>query len=236
MEAGRFLFKGEQIMTFKESHAVFIQSQISKRTGERRGRLERGHGHGETLFLSNVWWPLRGNFEGLHPEYEILDWRGKSYFADFAWLPGYVKLIIEIKGFNTHVRDMDRQKYSNELNRETFLHAMGYQVISFSYDDVEKHPELCMTLLSMVLSRYHPRQTPIARAQLAEREIIRLAIQLVEPIRPKDVEQHFEVNHRTGVMMLNKLCAKGWLIPSYSGNSLRIVRYELAKDILEYFH
>jgi very-short-patch-repair endonuclease len=224
------------MMTFKNAHDSFIHYHLSRRTGERRGRLERGHGHAEKMFLSKIWWMLRGNLDDLHPEYEIIDWRGKSYFADFIWLPGFIKLIIEIKGFNSHVRDMDRQKYCNELNRETFLHAMGYQVISFPYDDVEKHPELCISLLRMVLSRYHPRQTPIARAQLAEKEIIRLAIQLVQPIRPKDVEQHFEVNHRTAVMMLNKLCSKGWLTPAYSGSALRAVRYELARDILDYFN
>ena len=51
-------------------------------------------------------------------------------------------LIIEIKGFAAHVRDMDRQKYCSELNRETFLHEIGYQVVSFAYDDVERHFEI----------------------------------------------------------------------------------------------
>ncbi|WP_379156766.1 hypothetical protein [Paenibacillus sp. sgz5001063] len=68
--------------------------------------------------------------QGLHPEYEVTDWRGRTYFADFAWMPRYVKLLIEIKGYASHVRDMDRQKYCSELNRETFLFAMGYHVIS----------------------------------------------------------------------------------------------------------
>lgn len=150
-------------------------------------------------------------------------------------MPGFVKLIIEIKGFATHVRDMDRQKYCNELNRETFLYAMGYHVISFSYDDVERHPELCITMLRMVMSRHQAEQAPVSRALLAEKEIIRLAIQLAQPIRPKDVEQHFEINHRTAVLMLQKLAAKGWLLPSSRGKKERIVRYELARECLEYF-
>lgn len=85
-------------MTFEEEHAAFIRYHLDNRTGERRGRLDRGHRHGESLFLRNVWWPLRGGFEDLHPEYEVLDWRGRSYFADFACLPGFVKLLFEIKG------------------------------------------------------------------------------------------------------------------------------------------
>lgn len=221
-------------MTYEEAQRSFIQHHIDSRTGERRGRLERGHGHAESLFLRNVWWPLCGDFRNLHPEYEVMDWRGRSYFTDFAWIMGTVKLIIEIKGFATHVRDMDRQKYCNELNRETFLYAMGYPVISFAYDDVEKNPELCLNMLRMVLSRYQINHAPKTRAQLAEKEIIRLAIQQVCPIRPKDVEQHLEIDHKTAIVLLKKLCSKGWLTPFYRGNRERIVRYELAHDFINY--
>jgi hypothetical protein len=220
---------------FEDAHRSFIQHHIERRTGERRGRLERGHNHGEKLFLKHVWWPLRHSFEHLHPEYEVLDWRGRSYFADIAWLPGHIKLLIEIKGFATHVRDMDRQKYCNELNRETFLHTMGYQVISFAYDDVEQRPELCITLLRLVLTRYQTAKAPVSRAILAEKEIIRLAIELARPIRPLDVVDHFEINQRTAVSMLARLCEKGWLIPFVSGKGERTTRYELQKDILDYF-
>ncbi len=77
-------------MRFEEAHAAFIRCHLDLRAGERKGRLERGHGHGEKLFCQNIWWELKGNFEGLHPEYEVTDWRGKSYFADFAYkIPGW---------------------------------------------------------------------------------------------------------------------------------------------------
>lgn len=219
---------------FEEAHNLFIQEHLACRTGERRRRLESGHSHAESLFLRNVWCPLRGNFQDLHPEYEVLDWRGRSYFADLAWLPGYVKLIFEIKGFTTHVRDMDRQKYCNELNRETFLYAMGYNVISFAYDDVEHRPDLCIALLRMALSRYQPAASPISRVILAEKEIIRLALHFTEPIRPKDVELHFGIDHKTAVLILKRLCVKGWLQPSLRGNGERIVRYEVVRDSLHY--
>jgi len=92
---------------------------------------------------------------------------------------------------------MDRQKYCNELNRETFLFAMGYRVISFAYDDVENHPELCITLLRMVMSRYQPGQSPISRVLLAEKEIIRLAMQQAQHLAEKksirnDLRANFE--------------------------------------------
>lgn len=219
---------------FEDAHDEFIRHHTARRTGERLGRLDRGHRHGEILFLMNIWWPLQGTLDHLHPEYEVPDWRGRSYFSDFSWLPGYVKLLIEIKGLASHVRDMDRHKYCNELNRETFLHAMGFQVISFAYDDVEQRPELCTALMRMVFSRYQPGQAPVSRALLAEKEIIRLALVLARPIRPKDVELHFGIDHKTSVQLLRKLCSAGWLQPSFSGKGERVVRYELIRSALEY--
>jgi very-short-patch-repair endonuclease len=219
---------------FETAHAEWIAGHLEQRKGERRGRLERGHRHGETLFVRNVWWELVRSLDHVHPEYEVLDWRGRSYYADFAWLYGCVRLLIEIKGYNTHVKEMDRQKFCNEENRETFLHGMGYNLISFAYDDVEQRPELCMTLLRLVLSRYQASPPPVSRAVLAEKEIIRLAAQLGQFIRPIDVERHFEVDHRTAVLMLQKLCKKRWLNPVLSGKGERVVGYELIRGVLEH--
>ncbi|ETT54228.1 hypothetical protein C162_05249 [Paenibacillus sp. FSL R7-269] len=224
-------------MTFEEAHEQFISGHLNSRPeGERKARLERGHRHAEVLFLKNIWWPLRRQFTELHSEYEVLDWRGRSYFADFAWLPGYVKLLIEIKGFATHVRDMDRNKYCGELNRETFLYAMGYHVISFAYDDVEQRPELCMTLLRMVLGKYQPAEAPVSRIRLLEQEVIRLTLHLARPIRPQDVKQHFSIDYRTAVRTLRSLSDKGWLLPVATDQQERIARYELNHGVLEYFN
>jgi len=217
------------VTSYDQAHALFMKHHLANRTGERKGRLERGHRHAEQLFLRNVIWPLRGSLDDIHPEYEVPDWRGRSYYADFMWQVGLVKLIIEIKGYGPHVRDMDRSKYCNELNRENFLQAMGYQVIAFAYDDVEQRPEVCIMLLRMVLSRYQPEHSPVSRASIAEKEAIRLAIQAVEPIRPKDVAQHFAIDAKTAVAMLRKLCAKGWMVPSPRGEGERNVRYALVK-------
>lgn len=221
-------------MNFETEHRKFLDYHLSKRKGERRGRLERGHGHGEQLFARHVWWPLRGNFDHLHPEYEVLDWRGKPYFADFVWIVGLLRLIIEIKGYNPHVKDMDRQGYCNELNRETFLTAVGYQVISFSYDDVRDRPELCIMLLKMVMNRFLSEQAPLSPAQLVDKEIIRYAIRMAEPIRPKDVQDYFSMDPKTVKGKLEALCQQGWLKPLHRGNRIRHVRYELAKDVLHY--
>ncbi|MBA9084206.1 very-short-patch-repair endonuclease [Fontibacillus solani] len=220
-------------MNFEDSHDAFIQYHLKKRTGERRGRLGRGHREAEKLFCQNVWWPLRGNFDGLHPEFEVLDWRGMSYFCDFVWLKQPLKLVIEIKGFGPHVRDMDRQKYCNELNRETFLSSMGYQVISFAYDDVAHRPEICITLLRMVLGRFQSSSSPISLESLIEREIIRLAYSLSRPLRPIDVKTHLDINHRTAVRTLQSLASKGIFSSTPGVKGKHVVRYELQQCALQ---
>lgn len=221
-------------MTFEEAHAQFIQKHLKKRSGERKGRLQRGHHHAEKMFLQNVWWPAYKHFDHLHPEYEVLDWRNRSYYADFAWINGTIKLIIEIKGYGPHVKDMDRQKYCNELNRETFLFAMGFFVISFAYDDVERNPELCKTMLKMVMNRFSLEAAPVSRARFAEKEVIRFAIQKARPVKPKDVQQHFQIDQRTAVSMLRSLCDKGWFEPIYGPSRARAVSYELKRNVLDY--
>ncbi|TDG00179.1 DUF559 domain-containing protein [Paenibacillus piri] len=220
-------------MNVEEAHAAFIQYHLQRRTGERKGRLERGHQEAEILFCRNIWWPFRGNFDDLHPEFEVLDWRGRSYFCDFAWLTLAVKLIIEIKGFGPHVRDMDRQKYCNELNRETFLSALGFQVISFAYDDVAYRPELCITLLRMILSRFQSESSPVSLKSVAEQEIIRLACKLARPLRPIDVETHLSINHRTAVRTLQSLCTKGWFSAVTGAEGKHVVRYELQRSAMQ---
>jgi hypothetical protein len=231
-ERGTFFYfqKGMwEIMKFKESHETFIHFHLERRSGERKGRLERGHQHGEQLFLQNVWWPLQGSFYNLHPEYEVLDWRGRSYFADFAYKPGNLKFIFEIKGYGPHVQDMDRKRYCDELNRELFLQALGFRVISLAYDDVAQRPDTCITLLRMLLSRYSPYQSPINQTILIEKEVIRLAMQLARPIRPIDVSQHFAINHRTAIRYLQVLCTKGWMHPLSTKQKIKVTQYELAR-------
>jgi hypothetical protein len=56
-------------MNFEKAHAEWLIRHLGKRKGERRGRLERGHAHGEKLFAEKVWWLIMGNFDDLHPEY-----------------------------------------------------------------------------------------------------------------------------------------------------------------------
>lgn len=224
-------------MDFEQGYEKFMASHIERRTGERKGRLLSRNFHGEKLFLQNIWWVLKGNLEFLHPEYEVMDWRGRSFFIDFAWTPpGSIIFLLEIKGFSKHVRDMDRNGFSNDTNRETFLQAIGYRVISFAYDDVADRPDLCLTLLRLFISQFHTDEVPITLSELAEREIIRLALRLARPFRPIDVSRHLQVDYKTSMKYLNQLLTKRWIVPVVKGTGVRTVWYELAKGVIKFFN
>ncbi|GGG76054.1 hypothetical protein [Paenibacillus radicis (ex Gao et al. 2016)] len=224
-------------VNFEEAYAEWIRSHLDGRSGERKGRLERGHQHAEQLFLRQVWWPVVGNLEKLHPEYEIIDWRGKSYFADFVWVSGHIKLAIEVKGFGPHVAETDRRKYAEELNREVFFQGLGYNVIAFSYDDVAGRAEICATLLRLLLSRYQTLESPIKLDDLIQKEIIRLACKQGGWLRPLDASRHLSLNHRTTIRQLQALCDQGYFRPavtvSKAGKEGKVLQYELMRHTLE---
>lgn len=182
--------------------------------------------------MNKLWWPMIGNFNHLHPEYEVLDWRGKSYFVDLAWLPGYMKLIFEIKGFGPHVRDMDRKQFQEENCRETFLQGIGYHVVSFAYDDIVERPELCMTLLRLILGRFGHEAFGGNELRLNrhEREAVLFAVRLARPVRPIELVKELEMDHRTAVKLLQALVGQGWFIPLRGNEDARIRRYELVMD------
>ncbi|MFC5530304.1 hypothetical protein [Cohnella yongneupensis] len=216
-------------MNFEQAYESYMNKHISLRTGERKGRLLTRKLHAEKLFLGNVWWPIKGNLDFLHPEYEISDWRGRPYFIDNAYAqPGSPIILWEIKGFGTHIREMDRQGFSNELNREFYLQGIGYRLVSLAYDDVAERPELVISLLKLFLSQFQPHTMPGKLAPLAEKEIIRLALRLARPFRPVDVSRHLDLNYRTTMKHLNNLLAKKWIKPVSSGAGERVVYYTLA--------
>lgn len=216
-------------MDFETAHEAWLKDHIERRTGERRGRLLAKR-YAETLFLQKVWWPLMGDFEGLHPEYEVLDWRGRPYNADFVWLPDSVKLVFEMKGYGPHVESMDRKGYCEELNRETFMKGMGFRVVSVPHDDVASRPEVTQSLIRMVIGRFQGKGAPVTKASLMEKEILLLGFRLGRPLRRVDVARHLDVSERTAARYLCNLCGGGYLGALRTGaGKERITEYRLLK-------
>ncbi|MCM3700037.1 endonuclease domain-containing protein [Paenibacillus macerans] len=221
-------------MEFEKAHQAFLEYHLSNRTGERKGRLLRGHQYAEKLLLQNVWWPLFGTLDNLHPEYEVYDWNRKSQFLDFAFLPAFGRFGLECDGFQSHVKDMDREKFSYSLNRDTFLTGMGWTMIHFSFDDMQQRPEVCRMLLQLVISPYLLRSGRDQGLPVREKEILRLAWRLGGRVRPRDVIQELDIDFRTARNRLRALSAKGMLGPIETGRGVRA--YELRELALNYLY
>jgi hypothetical protein len=216
-------------MGFKEIYTGWLEHHTRRRSGERKGRLERGHGHGERMFIERVWWPIFGHLNDLHPEYEVLDWRGRPYYVDFAWMVGQIKFAFEVKGYGPHVQNTDRIRYRRELNREIYLQIMGFKVVSIPYDELEEQPELVISLLKPLLSPYMTVGLRDSIYSRLERDVLLLAHRINKPIRPVDLVKELEINRRTAVRSLKILCEKGKFRPITVSGS-RIARYEFIRS------
>ncbi|MBM7564106.1 DUF559 domain-containing protein [Paenibacillus sacheonensis] len=202
-------------LTFEAAYEQFMERHVEIRSGERRGRLIRGHRHAEKLLLEQVWWPLFGSFERLHPEYEVMDWNRKSQFLDFAFLTPTGQFGIECDGYQSHVKDMDRERFSYSLNRDTYLTAMGWKMIRFSFDDVQQRPEICRMLLQLAIGPHVLRMTEPAEEALSplEKEVLRMACKMTAPIRTRDVSKRFNLGFRAARGPLARLSGLGLLTP-----------------------
>lgn len=209
-------------MEFEMAHSSFMEVHTNGRTGERRGRLLRGHNYAEKLFLLNVWWPLFESLEDLHPEYEVYDWNRKSQFLDFAFLPqNGARFGIECDGYQSHIKEMDREKFNYALNRDTFLTGMGWKMLHFSFDDIQQRPEVCRMLLQLALAPYLARSRGTQQLLSAEMDVLRLAWRISRPLRPKDVTDYLHVNFRTAHKLLVSLSNKGFIKPVSSNERIR---------------
>jgi hypothetical protein len=220
-------------MVFSEVHTKWLEYHTRRRTGERRSRLERGHGHGERMLLERVWWPIFGNLDDLHPEYEVLDWRGRPYFIDFVWMPGLCKFAFEVKGYGPHVQNTDRIRYRSELDKEIFLQILGFRVVAIPFDDLENDPKLTINLLKSLLSPYMAVSLQDHKYTRLERDALFIVIRINKPIRPADLVKELEINRRTAVLCLQSLCNKGKLRPILSRKETKVVRYEYIRSFTD---
>lgn len=221
-------------MSFTTAYEKWYQDHLERRSGERKDRLKRGLGHGEKVFLEKVWWPLFGHFDGLHPEYEVADWRNMNYFVDLMWRMGSVSIAFEIKGYGPHVQQTDRTRYRRELNREMFLQGLGFQVVSIPYDELAENAELVKFFVQMIIAPYlgHGEEHNTLFSRL-ERDIMRLAMRIGRVIRPADVVRELEIDQKTAIKYLRQLTDKGKFRAVSSGQSGRVRRYEYVGSFLD---
>lgn len=212
-------------MGFEIEHEKWINFHLSRREGERKDALRRGHGYGNRLFAEKIWWPLAGHFHGLHPEYEVMDWRGRSYFVDFMWILGALRFAFEIMDYGSHGKN--RTKYRLDLNRGLFLQSQQCHVIAISLDEVKENPSLILSMLRSMLSAYLASVEPtVHHFTKIERQLMRFAVRHHRIVRPAEAAAELEIHKQTVIKYCRELSQKGKLRPVPSGVSGKIYHYE----------
>ncbi|KAA1191351.1 hypothetical protein BSK65_00190 [Paenibacillus odorifer] len=216
-------------MGFEREHNEWLCNHLKQRKGERLDALKRGHGYGNRLFVERVWWPLAGHFHGLHPEYEVKDWRGRSYFVDILWEIGASRIAFEIMDYGSH--GTERSKYRMDLNRGLFLQSQDCTVLYISLDELKENPSFILSALRNILFSYllaeKSAKTTVERAySRIERDLMRAAIRHHRVLRPADAARELELHTMTIIKYCRQLVDKGKFRPVARGSSQRIIYYE----------
>ncbi|UQZ36483.1 hypothetical protein C2I18_24880 [Paenibacillus sp. PK3_47] len=216
-------------MGFREEHEQWLFDHFKRRKGERLDALKRGHGYGNRLFVEEVWWPLAGHFDGLHPEYEVRDWRGRSYFVDLLWEVGSSRIAFEVMDYGSH--GTDRSKYRMDLNRGLFLQSQDCTVLYISLDELKENPSFILTALQNVLYPYlssglSANRTAERTYSKIERDIMRSAIRHHRILRPAAAAKELDLHPMTVIKYCRRLVEKCKFRPVARGASQRIVYYE----------
>ena len=221
-------------MGFESEHDKWMGDHLRRRKGERLDALKRGHGYGNRLFIERIWWALVGHFHGLHPEYEVKDWRGRSYFVDFMWIVGAVRIVFEIMDFGSH--GTDRSKYRMDLNRGLFLQTQDCTVFYISLDELKENPAFIHSALLNILSPYlsaggGTKRTVERLYSKIERDLMRAAIRHNRVIRPTEAAKELELHKMTVIKYCRKLVDKGKFRAVARGASGKITYYEYVGSI-----
>ncbi|WP_274364152.1 DNA-binding response regulator [Paenibacillus thermotolerans] len=213
---------------FEKAHAEWLESHLRRRTGERLERLKKGHGYLEKLLLEKVWWPAFGNFDHLHPEYEVRDYNDGRRYLDLAYKPLLTRIALEGDGFNPHVRDIDRWKYADNLLRDAHLTADRWTVVHFSSDIIKYRPREAQQLLRQIVwGRDGKTVGPVL--SLKGKEMLRYARMKGKPFSPIEMAAYLEVSRNTMKKIIIELLQHILIKPLDGTGKLRVRYYELTQ-------
>lgn len=231
-------------MSFQEEHELWVNRHLKQRKGECLDALKRGHGYGNRLFVEQIWWPLAGHFHGLHPEYEVKDWRGRAYYADFMWMAGATRFVFEIMDYGSH--GTDRTKYRLDLNRGLFLQAQECLVYYISLDELKENPAFVLSALRSILAPYLAAELGMQKRAKGvkgkngvlgagtadrvysklERDLMKSAIRNNRILHPSAAARELELHRSTVNNCCRLLVEKGKFRAVPKGTSGRITSYE----------
>ncbi|RKP57049.1 hypothetical protein D7Z26_03420 [Cohnella endophytica] len=190
-------------------------------------RLEQlnKQGEGERKLLADIIWPVRGSFEGIELEKEFYTLTGvKAYIDAFD---ERVSFGLESEGFVPHAENITRPRFDFEKVRIRSMGALGILFIPFSFDEMDKKPDLCRRNLYEMYGKFGGGAETLLSP--SEKEILRHMHVLGRPIRMRDAEMCLAASHDYCLGVLRGLVIKNYIRPSREG-AIRVHTYELVDN------
>jgi len=213
---------------FDKPYEQWMEGQLKSRTGEAFRKLREDHGYAEKLFAEQVWYPLFGDFEFLHAEFEVPHARNSSYYLDYAFIRLPHMIDWEIDDFGSHGKNINRRGFDYERERQNFLMLNGWQVYRFSLDAVKERPLQCRQFILQVMGKLFGGQQPdLAGLSVKKKEIMRYALRKLRPIVPAEVCSLLGVHGQHARALLRELAAEGLLLAHSGKRDLRVRAYSL---------
>lgn len=190
---------------FDQQYELWIHTNILNEKNPRRLEiLQKGLGHGTVEFLRSVWFPAIGNFNDLHPEWEVRDFSNSYRYLDLAYMPGGARGGIEIQGYGPHARDLDVRRFKDLCRRHCLLALDGWTFLPIAYPSIVEEPKQCQQLILSFVGRFVASDVPASLSWL-EAEAVRFARRLLRPITPLELANHLRVSDRHTRRLLHKL-------------------------------
>lgn len=203
-----------------------------ERQARAEGKLRRTVGPLERMFLQKVWGPeFQFNFEGLHAEYPFRDFRGRDRYVDFVYTKGGNRLVIELDGYTSHVRDIDEDEYDDHLERQNDLILQGWMVLRFSKRHILRHPMRCREKIKQSIGHWWTvvqgnfEQGAVSLWESRKQSITRIALRQGGMLRTRDITRHFQICRRSAHYWLQKMAAEGFIEPVRANQ--RITAYRI---------
>jgi hypothetical protein len=192
----------------------WLAKQITEAENPRRRELlERGLGHGTKEFLRTIWYPAIGNFNHLHPEWEIRDFGSRYRYLDLAYMPGDAKGCIEIHGYRSHARDIEAWRFKDLCMKQAYLTLDGWLFLPVAYLSIVEEPEVCKQLALSFAGKF--TSTSIEHSlSWVEAESLRFARGIMRPFTSVELATHLQRSDRQARRVLDKLVSMNLLVIS----------------------
>lgn len=220
-------------MEFEEAYEKFIAYHKKRASGLRLKQLSEDKGGARKLLCKNIWWPLFGNFDHLHPEYEVFDFKDGQRFLDFAYLPPFLRLNLESDSKHYHRTGITQEQYSDELDRQNDNSVDGWFILRFTYLDIVQQPRRCQQKIQQLIGRWLQVGQSLGSLSFRERAVLKLGVECGGRLSNPIVTKHLEISYKTSCKILQSLTDKGFIRPIMSGKQQRIHFYELIPEKID---